>query len=123
MNRRIEGLIKSFGELTPERHAEKANEFTQLYEAQGLEGVDGQSLWETSKAGFSGVVSATLGIWGIETAISEAQNGDVTGVTAGLLALAVGIKMAQTAVRTFDNARILLEVEITQHENQLNVTE
>ncbi len=117
MNRAIEGLVKSFGELTPERHEEKKEEFTKLYKAEGLEGVDGQSIWETSKAGLAGVVSATLGIWGIETAITEAQNGDVTGVTAGLLALAVGIKMAQTAVRTFDNARILQEVEITQHEN------
>ncbi len=123
MNRAIEGLIKSFGELTPERHAEKAGEFTLLYAREGLEGVDGQSLWETGKAGLAGVASVTLGSWGIQTVIAEYQRGDATGVTAGLLALAVGIKMAQTAVRTIDNANILLEVEITQHDNQLISTD
>ena len=123
MNRAIEGLIKSFGELTPERHAEKAEEFTHLYETEGLPGVDGQSLWETGKAGLAGVASVTLGSWGIQTVIAEYQRGDATGVTAGLLALAVGIKMAQTTVRTIDNAHILLEVEIAQHENQFSPTE
>lgn len=114
MNRKIEGLINSFGELTPERHSEKVKEFTTIYETEGEDSLDGQGIIEATKASLAYGTSAILGLFSIQGVITGFQDGNPTEITAGTLGLAIAIKMAQTAVRTFDNARIALEVDKNQ---------
>lgn len=115
MNRKIEGLINGFAELTPERHQAQLEQFTTLYEREGFHATDRQAQLEMAKTAAASIVGIVLNAGGIETTITEFQKGNVTGAVGGLLAIAVGLKMIQTSLRTVDNLDIIFQIWDEKH--------